>query len=189
MFAFQSKYNIQFYLITLSTPLTTPCLLIGVFYHLDVSNSLIVKDLLLFCFLSCTGFCLLCCGSLEEEHDIHLSYFSDPSLHPRTCLVPQECQNRKKAETSPLELTLWMLDICFNLLFLSPEEPGGWGFSQSCHTELGVGVGMGLQQISAMILSTSFDVGTELLTSSESLMKGIGLCFVFESVSLWGRKV
>ena len=38
MFAFQSKYNMQFYLITVSTPLTTPCLLIGEFYHLDVKQ-------------------------------------------------------------------------------------------------------------------------------------------------------
>ena len=86
--------------------------------------------------------------------------------HPssRTCLVPQECQTGK-AEASPLdsppECWTYVSTFCF-----SPEEPGGWGFSQSCHTELRVGAGMGLQQVSAMSLLTSFDVGTELLTSS-----------------------
>lgn len=124
-----------------------------------------MKDLLLFCFLSCTGFCLLYCGFPGGGAWHPPLLLLRPIPASRTCPVPQECQNRKGRNQS-LRQPSWMLDICFNLLFLSPEEPGGWGFSQSCHTELGVGVGMGLQRVSAMSLSTSFDVGTELLTSS-----------------------
>lgn len=103
-------------------------------------------------------------GSLEEEYDTHLSYFSDPSLHPEHAWSHKNARTGK-AEASPLdsppECWTYVSTFCF-----SPEEPGGWGFSQSCYIELRVEAGMGLQQVSAMSLLTSFDVGTELLTSS-----------------------
>ena len=123
---------------------------------------MIVKDLLLFCFLSWTGFCLLYCGfpggGTWHPPLLHLR----PIPASRTCLVPQECQNREGRNQSlgqPSRNVGHMFQPSASL----PRRTWGWGFSQSCHTELG---GMGLQQVSAISLLTSFDVGTELLTSS-----------------------
>lgn len=79
---------------------------------------------------------------------------------------PTRMPGTGKAETSPLdsppECWTYVSTFCF-----SPQKNLGAGVLPVMpHTELGVGVGMGLQ-ISAMILSNfSFDVGTELLTSS-----------------------
>ena len=100
-------------------------------------------------------------GSLDEEHDTHLSYISDPSLHPEHAWSHKNARTGK-AETSPLDSRPECWTYVSNFRF-SPQKNLGLKVLPIMPHWVG---GMGLQQVSAMSLLTSFDVGTELLTSS-----------------------